>query len=48
MHGDGGAYNKQDSLLVLSWNSAKACYPDEDLVELMIEIAETAHPTTPH
>ena len=22
------------------------CYPDEDLVGLMIEIAETAHPTT--
>ena len=44
MHGDGGAYNKQDSLLVLSWNSAKACYPDEDLVGLMIEIAALGGP----
>ena len=23
-----------------------ACYPDEDLAGVMIEIAETAHPTT--
>ena len=29
------------------WNPAYSwCYPDEDLVGLMIEIAETAHPTT--